>query len=152
MSTADRVLRRKQEGVAAVEFALVSFVFFTLLIGVMEMGRMLFYWNTAAELTRMGARMAAVCDPGDPHIAAKIAAFHPLIPASKVDVAYSPAGCNVNSCDEVTVRVLPGVPIINYIPFVPAAVRTLALPEFATTLPRESMQSSSGGVANPACS
>lgn len=47
---------------------------------------MLFYWNTATELTRMGARVATVYDPNDPDIAAKIAAFHPLIPAAKVSI------------------------------------------------------------------
>jgi Flp pilus assembly protein TadG len=151
MSAAARGACEKQHGATVVEFAIVCAVFFTLLIGIMEMGRMLFYWNTATELTRMGARMAAVCDPNDPDIAGKIAAFYPLIPASHVDVSYSPGGCNVNSCDQVTVRVLPGVSIINYIPFVPAAVNSLTLPEFATTIPRESMQSTFGGVANPVC-
>ncbi len=43
---------RRQKGVAALEFALIASVFFTLLIGVMEMGRVLFYFNTAAEATR----------------------------------------------------------------------------------------------------
>jgi Flp pilus assembly protein TadG len=152
MSTAIASLRKSQCGAAAVEFAIVSAAFFTLLIGIVEMGRMLFYWNTAMELTRMGARVAAVCDPNDPDIAAKIAAFYPLIPAANVSVTYTPGGCTVNSCQEVTVSVLPGISIINYIPFVPAAVRSLALPGFNTTIPRESMQSTFGGVANPVCS
>ena len=52
----------KQRGVAAVEFALIASIFFTLVFGVMEMGRMLFYMNTAAEATRLGARVAVVCD------------------------------------------------------------------------------------------
>jgi hypothetical protein len=142
----------KQAGATAVEFAIIAAVFFTLLIGIMEMGRMIFYWNTAAELTRMGARMAAVCDPSDPDIAGKIAAFYPLIPANKVSVTYTPSGCDVNSCDEVTVKVLPGISIVNAIPFVPPAVRSLTLPEFKTTIPRESMQSTFKGTANPVCS
>ena len=50
---------------AAVEFALVAALFFTLLIGIMEMGRVLFYWNSAAEATRLGARLAVVCDLND---------------------------------------------------------------------------------------
>jgi hypothetical protein len=53
----------RQRGAAAVEFALVSLVFFTMLFGAFEMGRLMFYWNTAAEVTRLGARMAVVCDP-----------------------------------------------------------------------------------------
>ena len=38
-----------QRGVAAVEFALIASILFTALIGAMEMSRVLFYWNTAAE-------------------------------------------------------------------------------------------------------
>lgn len=143
--------RKRIVGATIVEFAIVSAVFFTILIGIMEAGRMLFYWNTATELTRMGARIAAVCDPNDPDIAAKIAAFHPLIPADKVSVLYSPGGCNVNTCTQVSVSVTSGVSITNFVPFVPEAFNTLVLPTFKTTIPRESMQSTFNGTANPVC-
>lgn len=152
MNPARQPNHKEQRGATIVEFALVCAVFFTILIGIMEMGRMLFYWNTATELTRMGARMAAVCDPSDPNIAGKIAAFYPLIPAGQVDVSYAPSGCTVDTCTSVTVKVLPGLSIVNVIPFVPAAVNSLGLPEFETTIPRESMQSTYTGIANPACS
>jgi len=56
-----RSLRKSQRGAAAVEFALVAIVFFMLLIGIVEMGRVLFTWNAAAEATRYGARVAVVC-------------------------------------------------------------------------------------------
>ena len=45
-----------------VEFAIVAVVFFMLLLGIMDFGRMLFQWNAAAEATRWGARVAVVCD------------------------------------------------------------------------------------------
>jgi Flp pilus assembly protein TadG len=64
-------------GVAAVEFALVSAVFFTILLGALEMGRVLFIWNTAAEATRWGARIATVCDEGGP---TPFACRQPLLP------------------------------------------------------------------------
>jgi hypothetical protein len=54
----------RQRGLAAVEFALIAGMFFTLLIGIMEFSRVLFYWNTAAEVTRLAARSAVVCDSG----------------------------------------------------------------------------------------
>src|SRR3954452_7753274 len=57
--------RHHQAGVAAIEFALVASLFFTVLLGIMEMGRVLFYWNSAAEATRLGARIAVVCDLND---------------------------------------------------------------------------------------
>jgi len=40
---------RKQAGAAAVEFAVIAALFFTVLIGVMEMGRMIWGWNAAVE-------------------------------------------------------------------------------------------------------
>jgi hypothetical protein len=143
--------RRRQVGAAVVEFAIISVVFFTLLIGIMEMGRTLFYWNMFTELTRMGARWAAVCDPGDPLVVARMTAAFPSVPADRFEVYYSPAGCDVNTCELVTVHVLPGFQIANMIPFVPAAVNSITMPEFMTTIPRESMQNTYMGTANPIC-
>jgi hypothetical protein len=51
---------RYMRGVAAVEFALISFFFFTLVLGMVEMGRMLYVWNTVQEVTRRAAREAVV--------------------------------------------------------------------------------------------
>ena len=65
----------RQRGVAAVEFALIASIFFMLLIGIMEMGRILFYWNTATEATRLGARLAVVCDIGDNAIKSRMVAL-----------------------------------------------------------------------------
>lgn len=54
--------RNVQRGVAAVEFALVAILFFLLLLGVMEFGRLLYVWNTVQEVTRNAARQAVVTD------------------------------------------------------------------------------------------
>ena len=51
---------QKQRGVAAVEFALVALLFFTILLAIIEIGRMLFIYNTMQEMTRRGAREAVV--------------------------------------------------------------------------------------------
>lgn len=141
--------RIRQRGVAAVEFALVAGVFFSLLIGIMEMGRVLFYWNTATEATRLGARIAVVCDVDDTAIKTKMTSLFPIIPSDKIQVLYSPSGCtDAGSCYEVTVLVQP-VPVATMIPYIPL---TLTLPAFATTLPNESMDSTNAdGVANPVC-
>jgi hypothetical protein len=50
----------RQRGAAAVEFALVSLLFFTLLFGILEFGRMLYLYNTVQEVTRRAAREAVV--------------------------------------------------------------------------------------------
>lgn len=54
--------RRLQRGAAVVEFALVGLFFFTLLFGILELGRALYVWNTVQEVTRNAARLAVVRD------------------------------------------------------------------------------------------
>ena len=139
----------RQRGVAAVEFALIASIFFMLLIGIMEMGRLLFYWNTATEATRLGARLAVVCDRDADVITDRMIAIFPKLAPGNIAIDYLPANCTVDNCVQVTVSIAAGAVIPTYIPFVPLS---LTLPGFATTLSRESMQSSSGGVANPVCS
>jgi Flp pilus assembly protein TadG len=56
--------RTRQQGAYIVEFALVLVLFFTVLLAIMDLGRMLFTWNAAAEATRVGARVSVVCDKG----------------------------------------------------------------------------------------
>lgn len=55
-----RPARARQRGAAAVEFALISLLFFTVLFGILEFGRMIFVYNTLQEVTRRGAREAVV--------------------------------------------------------------------------------------------
>jgi Flp pilus assembly protein TadG len=139
---------RKPRGVAAVEFALVSTVFFMLLLGAMEMGRVLFYWNTATEATRLGARLAVVCDLNAAAVKNQMTALFPVLAAGDIAVAYLPAGCAAGTCQTVSVTVNAGVAIPTYIPFVALG---LTLNPFTTTLSRESLASTVGGVANPVC-
>jgi hypothetical protein len=141
-----------QRGVAAVEFALVSAVFFTILLGALEMGRVLFMWNTAAEATRLGTRIATVCDVGDADIKARMIQLLPmLITAPDINISYSPAACSVNDCQSVTISLALTTPVQTFIPLVPTS---LLLPSFTTTLTKESMQSTwpgATGGANPVC-
>lgn len=50
--------RRKQDGVAAVEFAVVAFVFFALFFGAIEIARAMYLCNTLQEVTRRAAAFA----------------------------------------------------------------------------------------------
>ena len=139
----------QQRGVAAVEFALVVGILLILLIGTMEMGRMLFYWNTATEATRLGARLAVVCDLNDTTIKARMTALFPMLTPGNISLDYQPANCTPANCEQITVSIVAtGAIIPTYVPFVPLSLR---LPGFSTTLSRESMQSTAGGVANPVC-
>ncbi|HET7061330.1 MAG TPA: TadE family protein [Nitrosospira sp.] len=131
-----------QRGVAAVEFALIASLVFILLFGIMEMGRVLFYWNTAAETTRLGARLAVVCNKDAAAIKARMQSMLHLLSPANINIAYAPASCDINTCRLVTVSIT-GLTVSTFIPFVPLS---LTMPSFSTTLPRESLDS-----ANPDC-
>lgn len=146
-SGAARALR--QRGVAAVEFAIVSTMFFTLLIGIMEMGRLLWTWNAAAEATRLGARLAVVCSIGEANIKTRMREMLPAISNSNITIDYlnppfAANSCTADSCKEVRVS-LSGYVHQTIIPFLPLSV---TLPPFRTTLPREYMDSTGNPVCN----
>ena len=52
---------KRQQGAELPEFAVVGAVFFMILFFVIELGRVVFAWETLVEATRRGARIAAVC-------------------------------------------------------------------------------------------
>ena len=137
--------RFSQRGVAAVEFALVAALLITLLIGIMEMSRVLFYWNTATEATRLGARLAVVCDQDAVAIKQKMQAVLGILNSGNITVQYIDKdgnSCDPDSCRSVTVSIT-GLTVSTLIPLVPLNIQ---MPSFSTTLPRESMDS-----ANPDC-
>lgn len=142
--------RTWQQGVAAVEFSLVAMILFTLLLGIMEFGRLMFTWNSAVEATRRGARLAIVCDMNAAGVKASMLGILPIIGTGDITVSYSPSGCSgAVDCQSVTVSISPTAPAFTYaIPFVNA---TWNIPEFSTTLTRESLSTGSGLDANPDC-
>lgn len=52
-------LGTNQRGVAAVEFALLAIIFFSLVFGVLELARVIYMFNILQEVTRRAATMAA---------------------------------------------------------------------------------------------
>lgn len=142
----------RQRGAAVVEFALVALVFFVLLIGIFEFGRVMFTWNSAVEATRRGARLAVVCDMNQAQIKTQMRNILPVITNGDIQITYLPGGCDVNSCLSVTVEILPGSQTAGafqyYIPFLNSAWK---IPAFSTTLPRESLSNGSGIDGNPDC-
>jgi hypothetical protein len=57
--------QHRQRGVAALEFALVAIIFFTLFFGIVELSRAMYICNTLQEVTRRAAAMAANTDFSD---------------------------------------------------------------------------------------
>jgi Flp pilus assembly protein TadG len=138
-----------QRGVAAVEFALVASLFFTMLFGVIDMGRLLWTWNAAAEATRLGARLAVVCDIGDADIKTRMIGRLPSLGTANITIAYLNPPAADNSCTAATckaVRVsLTGYTYQSIVPLVPMSI---TLPGFSTTLRKEFMSSTGNPVCN----
>jgi Flp pilus assembly protein TadG len=140
-----------QRGTTAVEFALISSLLSMLLFGVMEMGRLLWTWNAAVEATRLGARLAVVCDVdrsmGAP-IKTRMRAMLPALSNANIKIEYMnpvdtvDAACTNGSCKAARVKLL-GLTYTTIIPFVPLS---LTLPPFSTSLRKEFMSSASNEV------
>ncbi|MDC7715124.1 TadE/TadG family type IV pilus assembly protein [Vogesella sp. LYT5W] len=142
--------RQAQHGAAAVEFALVAMILFSLLLGIMEFGRLMFTWNSAVEATRRGARLAVVCDMNVAKIRTSMQKFVPMISTNDITVNYAPSGCTgAANCQSVTVSISSNAPAFRYaLPFINQSWR---IPAFSTTLTRESLTTGIGTDANPDC-
>jgi Flp pilus assembly pilin Flp len=136
--------KRAQRGAAAVEFAIVASLFFLILLGIIEMGRLLWTWNAAAEATRLGARMAVVCDKNDPTILVRMRGRLPALADGNITLEYFPSGCTDATCQTVRVS-LTGY---THQPIIPFLSLTIPIPSFQTTLPKEFMQSTNNAVCN----
>ncbi|SFI27492.1 TadE/TadG family type IV pilus assembly protein [Nitrosomonas sp. Nm34] len=143
--------RFNQRGAAAVQFALIASVLFTAMIGAMEMSRVLFYWNTATEATRLGARLAVVCDQNAAAIKTKMQSMLGVLNTSNITVKYVDQdgnSCSRETCRFVTVSIT-GLTVSTVIPLVPL---NITMPPFTTTLPRESLTNIlKDGSVNPDC-
>ena len=147
---------QSQQGAAIVEFALVMTVFITLLLAIVDFGRVLYAWNAAAEATRWGARIAVVCDQVSPdQIRSKMKIILPELTDANIAINwYNPEGSVNNSCDssnckgvEVSITGLSVQSISPFMGFIMPAVTP-----FQTYLPRESMQATNAaGDKNPVC-
>jgi len=113
--------KQKQRGVAAVEFALVAMIFFTIIFGILEFGRMMYVYNTMQEVTRRGAREATIrwvdktstikdlalfgssSVPAAPEITSSNLYIRYLNAAgNEVTVLPSDPGDNMSACNDVT--------------------------------------------------
>ena len=150
--------RKHMRGSYTVEFAIVGLMVFTLLFGVLEMGRLYFTVNALDEVVRRGARLAAVCNIDDEVVlrraifnAASNAGNSQLIgdlATTHLTLTYLDAdGALVaNPADTVSAN---GFRAIRYVRlslqnfvfklFIPGFGVPFTLPTFRATLPRESL-------------
>ncbi len=123
-------------------------------MSIIGFGHWMYTLEMVADATRAGARMAVVCDKNDAEIKAAIESRVPQLSltTSQISLQYFPDGCTKNTCQSVQVSLSTGdASYASWIPFLPA----FRLPPFAfaTSLPRESMESiNAAGETNPVCS
>jgi hypothetical protein len=152
----DRRLGACAAGSTMVEFAIVVVVFLTLLLGIMDFGRMLFRWNAAAEATRWGARVAVVCDQLTPdQVRERMRRILPELTDDHIVITYfNPEGTPSTACDKSTCK---GVEVsLSNFTFTPISpfmnFGLTSVPPFATYLTRESMEAiNADGDQNPTC-
>lgn len=152
--------RSRQCGAHLVEFAVAGLAFFVLLMGTIEMGRLLYAVHVLDEVTRRAARVAAVCPVGDPAVA-RVALFNspettgagPLLPGltdAQVIVEYLDASGTVLANPAASYSqirfVRAAVKDYSQVLMVPLVGRTVQLPPVAAVLPRESLGVSPSGT------
>jgi Flp pilus assembly protein TadG len=142
-------MRKRQTGAAIVEFALVAVVFLTVLLSIMDFGRVLFLWNSAAEATLLGARLSVVCNnlggtnDGFDKVLATMQQYMPIQAANLTVNWYDNSGnisatCDSTNCAGVSVSI-SGLTIKPVSPLAWIGFSTLTVPAFTTYLPREIM-------------
>jgi uncharacterized membrane protein YuzA (DUF378 family) len=145
--------RKRQAGATTVEFAIIGLLAMVVMLSLIEFSRLVFVLNAMNEATRRGARMAAVCPVNDPAIA-QVAVFNTpgdggaspvvynLTPANVrleyLSQAGTPLGTPAASFTQIRyVRV--GIANLQHTLLIPLFNLTFMLPEFPSTLPRESL-------------
>ncbi|WP_324731040.1 TadE/TadG family type IV pilus assembly protein [Pseudomonas paeninsulae] len=150
--------RQRMRGVYVVEFAIIGLLLFTLLFGVVEMGRLFFTVNGLDEVVRRGARLAAVCDIRDTRILRR-AIFNDIGNggASSLIANLGTANLTLVYLDENGATVanpadltgVSGFSAIRYVQLrvdnftfdllIPGFRGVFTLPAFRSTIPRESL-------------
>lgn len=150
--------KRRMGGVYVVEFAIIGLLLFTVLFGVLEMGRLYFTVNALDEVVRRGARLAAVCNIQDPVILRR-AIFNAATDSGASDlisnletadltlVYLDENGATVANPDDFDSAT--GFRAIRYVQLrvenfphellIPGFGGVFALPAFRSTIPRESL-------------
>jgi Flp pilus assembly protein TadG len=106
--------RQKDEGAAAVEFALVSVVLITLLIGIIQFGYTFFEYIQVAHAAREGVRWAALGQPAQ--VVPRAQAAAPGLNPGNMNITVNTNAATWTATVQVTyprtqIVPLPGVPL-----------------------------------------
>ena len=146
-----RTRRAQQRGVTAVETGLVFLILIAACTATIDLARWTLAFSGAQEAARLGARVAAVCDPGNSTAVdgarSRLIAVRSLARVPDVLVSLEPAGCGASSCSTVRVSVQGG----SIEGISPWWTGPLPLPATTIEIPREALRSTLEGRSNPAC-
>lgn len=114
--SAPRHSLHRQRGVAAVEYGLGMMLFFVFMLGVLEVARATFIWNTMVEVNARAARGAAMVNFNDADAkdaVRKQAMFADTLPAAP-DIGYANLRIDYLQADGKTaVSPMPSCPALN---------------------------------------
>lgn len=152
--------RTGERGATMAEFAIISVVFFMIIFGIIEFGRLFYTHNALTDAARRGARYAVLHDKVD-------------IACVKKVVVFGEANMNPNTCVETGPPLINGLTTTNVIVTytdtygtnlgtatveitnytfnlsIPFARQTLAMPKYLTTLTAESAGEIPTPIATP---
>jgi Flp pilus assembly protein TadG len=109
--------RRFETGQAMVEFALTALIFFTIIFGVIDLGRAIFEYNLLASSARAGARVAVIQNNPDSDVINRaVDSSAGFIGSGDVTISGS-RSCTTDPCGSVTVSIqhtfTPVTPLIG---------------------------------------
>lgn len=149
-----------QSGVALIEFALSSIIFFMAFIGVIEFARVTLALNSASQATRAAARIASVCSM-DHNVADIQNRVKSLIDASGlIDTKSNPSWLELTylksdgtSCTgpDNCVLVQAAIPNLTFKPLMIPGLNVQLTSKVSSVTMRESMNDQIGSDANPSC-
>ena len=148
-----KLRRTSEKGTTMAEFVIISGIFFMIIFGIIEFGRLFYIHNALTDAARRGARYAAVHKKADMDCVENVIIYG----ESNLDAKCAPTGpALINGLDTTKIHVTyvgpdkdtdygmnlgtVTVEITNYtfnlsIPFLH---KTLTMPNYVTTLPAES--------------
>lgn len=142
--------KTSQLGLVTVEFAVIATAFLLVLFSIIGFANLLYIYNATVHATRLGARLAVVCDiSAAANIKTKMAAQVSGLTTLNINLTYNPSGCSSNGttpCQSVTVSVSNfSVAVAGLSSF---SLGNITIPGFSTTLVRESMNSTNNSVCS----
>lgn len=147
--------RKNERGTTIAEFAVVALLFFIIIIGIIEFGRLLYTHNALTDAARRGARFAALHKESEEDLVKREVVYGsrageenptPLINGLTVDmveVEYLGKPLNADGSERTDYGTNLGTTTVKIVDYrydllIPLIGRELTLPAYSTTLTAES--------------